>query len=199
MSSPSNWATRETSSTRKRLSSVSANKTCFRNPGSVRNNCAPSATVSVKSRPPPFPCPPFGSEVRAKVTRFSKRAHWKVPSLLKSTWVSRVLKLASRSVNNRFATYGYATSRNRKSGLKVMQMPSCVSKDRMTRLNRSGIRMGYWYTSWLNAPVTVRKLKFARLAVRASCQMDSSAGTIGRTSVPFARKPRFTKSYAIAS
>ena len=175
-------------------------RTCFRNPGSVRNNCAPSATVSVKSRPPPFPCPPFGSEVRAKVTRFSKRAHWKVPSLLKSTWVSRVLKLASRSVNNRFATYGYATSRNRKSGsveevsvlyvwkqcldlgkpryvpgLKVMQMPSCVSKDRMTRLNRSGIRMGYWYTSWLNAPVTVRKLKFARLAVRASCQMDSSA------------------------
>ena len=39
--------------------------------------------------------------------------------------------------------------------------------------------MGYWYTSSLNAAVTVRKLKLESDEVRASCQMDASAGTIG--------------------
>ena len=69
----------------------------------------------------------------------------------------------------------------------------------MTSEKRSGMRIGYWYTSSLNAAVTVRKLKLAMLAVRASCQMLSSAGTIGRTSVPGDRNPRFTKSPAMLS
>ena len=75
-----------------------------------------------------------------------------------------------------------------------MQIPSCVSNDRITSENRSGIRMGYWYTSSLNAAVTVLKLKLESDEVRASCQMDASAGTIGRTSVPGARKPSRMKS-----
>jgi len=75
-----------------------------------------------------------------------------------------------------------------------MQIPSCVSNDRITSENRSGIRMGYWYTSSLNAAVTVRKLKLESDEVRASCQMDASAGTIGLTSVPGARNPSRMKS-----
>jgi hypothetical protein len=46
-------------------------------------------------------------------------------------------------VSSLFATYGYATSRNRKSGCSVMQMPSCVRSERITSEKRSGMRMGY--------------------------------------------------------
>lgn len=48
------------------------------------------------------------------------------------------------------------TSRNLKSGWSVKQMPSWVNKDRITRENLSGIRMGYWYTSWLNFPSALK-------------------------------------------
>ena len=80
-----------------------------------------------------------------------------------------------------------------------MQIPSCVRSDRMTSENLSGMRIGYWYTSSLNAAVTVRKLKLDSDAVRASCQMDSSAGTMGLTSVPGDKKPSRMKSPAMAS
>lgn len=81
----------------------------------------------------------------------------------------------------------------------MRQMPSCVSKDRITRLYRSGIRMGKLYTSSLNLEVTVRKLKSASDWPSAAAQIFSSAGTIGVTSVPLLRKPRFTKSPAMPS
>mmetsp|Transcript_21207 Transcript_21207/g.52670 ORF Transcript_21207/g.52670 Transcript_21207/m.52670 type:complete len:208 (-) Transcript_21207:901-1524(-) len=178
------------SSTCSRSSSVMASSSCVRSWLSLTSSCAPSATVSVRSSPPP--------DSRASSIRFSKRDHWNLPCL-NNTCSRRSRRLASRSVKSRLATYGYATSRKRKSGCSVMQMPSCVRRLRMTRLKRSGMRMGYWYTSLLKSPVTVRKLKVLRLAVRASCQMLSSAGTMGRTSVPGLRNPRRMKSPAMAS
>ncbi len=59
----------------------------------------------------------------------------------------------------------------------------------MTSAKRSGMRMGYWNTSSLNLLVTERKLKSAMPLPRLSAQIFSSAGTIGRMSVPGARKP----------
>lgn len=49
--------------------------------------------------------------------------------------------------------------------------------------------MGYWNTSSLNLEVTDRKLKSAMPLPRLSAQIFSSAGTMGRMSVPGARKP----------
>ena len=49
--------------------------------------------------------------------------------------------------------------------------------------------MGYWNTSSLNLEVTERKLKSAMPLPRLSAQIFSSAGTMGRMSVPGARKP----------
>lgn len=40
----------------------------------------------------------------------------------------------------------------------------------MTRAYRSGMRIGYWYTSSLNRLVTVLKLKTSRERPRESCE-----------------------------
>ena len=59
--------------------------------------------------------------------------------------------------------------------------------------------MGYWYTSSLNLEVTERKLKSAMPLPRLSAQIFSSAGTIGRMSVPGARKPYTQRSSSYSS
>mmetsp|Transcript_2882 Transcript_2882/g.6487 ORF Transcript_2882/g.6487 Transcript_2882/m.6487 type:complete len:205 (-) Transcript_2882:557-1171(-) len=181
------------------LPSVSASTSCRRRFASEATRRTMSRIVFFKSSPS---SPPSDDSViplsALSSSKFSRRAHWNLPSL-KSTSRSRARSAGSGSVRRRRATYGYATSRKRNCGFSVMQMPSCVSRLLITRLNRSGIRIWYWKTSTLNFSVTVRKLKPPMSRTAASCQISSSAGTMGVTSVPGARNPRRSKSYAIST
>lgn len=57
------------------------------------------------------------------------------------------------------------TSRNLKSGLRVKHIPSWVNKERITSENLSGIRMGYWYTNWLNFPAAYKVTRTADMSL----------------------------------
>mmetsp|Transcript_2612 Transcript_2612/g.4897 ORF Transcript_2612/g.4897 Transcript_2612/m.4897 type:complete len:221 (+) Transcript_2612:464-1126(+) len=191
MSSRSRSAMRSDSSIRRRSPSERAMTNFARRSSSRSKSCRPYLMVSVKSKLPAGPS-------RDSRIRFSSRSHWNLSSR-NSTCRSRSRRAGLSSVSSRRATYGYATSRKWKSGSRVMQMPSWVSRDRMTSAYRSGTRMGYWYTSSLKRAVTLRKLKSRMDCPMEFCQICSSAGTMGPTSVPRARKPNWMKSPAIAS